>query len=165
MGTKNNPGAFDCYAAAKPDEPMFILLGRDPMAASLVHLWALARAQLGENPAKVSEALDCATALEAWAKDMGKTPQGVLSDRDVAELAIRLLKKFVPNARLDRKPTHEENIAHELALFAAGRVEAFAEVIEHLKRLQRDVTPVALAIMHGLMGEVETLSKRSSTKP
>jgi hypothetical protein len=99
MGTKNNPGAFDCYAAAKPDEPMFILLGRDPMAASLVHLRALARAQLGENPAKVSEALDCATALEARAKEMGKTPQGVLSDRDVAELAIRLLQKYVPYAR------------------------------------------------------------------
>lgn len=29
MGTKNNPGAFDCYANAEPDEPMFVLLARD----------------------------------------------------------------------------------------------------------------------------------------
>ena len=26
MGTKNNPGKFDCYANAKPDEPLFVLL-------------------------------------------------------------------------------------------------------------------------------------------
>ncbi|HAW11807.1 MAG TPA: aspartate decarboxylase, partial [Chloroflexi bacterium] len=30
MGTKNNPGKFDCYDDAHPDEPMFVLLGRDP---------------------------------------------------------------------------------------------------------------------------------------
>lgn len=40
MGTKNNPGKFDCYAKADPDEPMFILLGRDPLAPSLVLMWA-----------------------------------------------------------------------------------------------------------------------------
>lgn len=33
MGTKNNPGEFDCYANAAPDEPMFILLGRDQTRA------------------------------------------------------------------------------------------------------------------------------------
>lgn len=27
MGSKNNPGKYDCYEAADPDEPMFILLG------------------------------------------------------------------------------------------------------------------------------------------
>lgn len=30
MGTKSNPTQFDCYANALPDEPMFILLARDP---------------------------------------------------------------------------------------------------------------------------------------
>lgn len=29
MGTKNQPGSFDCYANAKGDEPLFVLLGRD----------------------------------------------------------------------------------------------------------------------------------------
>ena len=38
MGTKNNPGVFDCYANAEPDEPMFVLLGRDKDAATLVRL-------------------------------------------------------------------------------------------------------------------------------
>lgn len=36
MGTKNRPGTFDCYAAAGPDEPLFVLLGRDPVAPLLV---------------------------------------------------------------------------------------------------------------------------------
>lgn len=65
MGTKKNPGAFDCYANADPDEPMFVLLGRDRHAPGLVRLWALLRAQDGEDAAKVAEALACADAMDA----------------------------------------------------------------------------------------------------
>lgn len=43
MGTKRNPGTYDCYAAAHPDEPMFTLLGRDHSAALLIRLWAAMR--------------------------------------------------------------------------------------------------------------------------
>lgn len=43
MATKNNPGKFDCYAAAGNDEPIFILRANDPLAPVLVHMWALAR--------------------------------------------------------------------------------------------------------------------------
>jgi hypothetical protein len=60
MGTKNNPGAFDCYEAAAPDEPMFVLLARDPDAPQLVEIWAWLRQKRGEAPAKVDEALKCA---------------------------------------------------------------------------------------------------------
>jgi hypothetical protein len=66
MGTKNNPGPFDCYANAEPDEPMFILLGRDKHAPLLVELWAALRALNGESPEKVKEALDCAEAMKSW---------------------------------------------------------------------------------------------------
>lgn len=38
MGTKNNPGRYDCYANAEPDEPMFVLLGHDRHAATLVRI-------------------------------------------------------------------------------------------------------------------------------
>jgi hypothetical protein len=44
MGTKNNPGAYDCYARAEPDEPLFILLAHDPSAALLVMAWRCIRA-------------------------------------------------------------------------------------------------------------------------
>jgi hypothetical protein len=59
MGTKNEPGRFDCYAAAKADEPMFILLARDPMAPGLVALWAAIR-RLTHDDEKSIEALKCA---------------------------------------------------------------------------------------------------------
>ena len=74
MGTKNNPGKFDCYAHAEPDEPMFVLLGRDPMAGMLVDIWADLREERGEAPDKVAEARECASKLRAWAEAKGKVP-------------------------------------------------------------------------------------------
>lgn len=77
MGTKLNPGEFDCYANAKPDEPMFVLLARDDNAPSIVRTWAgcyekdkLAASDDGtltKNQAlKIIEALECAKKMEAW---------------------------------------------------------------------------------------------------
>ena len=93
MGTKNNPGSYDCYANADPDEPMFILLGRDPHAPAAVRRWAHDREVMiesGEKPgsdmAMVIDARECADAMEryaAWRKrkkpdngpdSTGKTP-------------------------------------------------------------------------------------------
>lgn len=65
MGTKNKPGNFDCYANAHPDEPMFVLLGRDKHAGLLVRLWALLRAN-EEEEEKVAEAIACGKAMDAW---------------------------------------------------------------------------------------------------
>jgi hypothetical protein len=69
MGTKNNPGTFDCWANAEPDEPMFVLLGRDPDAPPLVRRWAHEREARGEDAAKVTEAMACADAMETWRKE------------------------------------------------------------------------------------------------
>lgn len=66
MGTKNNPGRFDCYANAHPDEPMFILLGRDRIGGSLVRLWAAVKETFRDDPKKTAEARDCAAAMDAW---------------------------------------------------------------------------------------------------
>lgn len=63
MGTKNNPGAFDCYANAAADEPMFVLLGRDKHAPALVREWADLREREGEDSRKVEEARRCADAM------------------------------------------------------------------------------------------------------
>lgn len=68
MGTKNNPGKFDCYANAEPDEPMFVLLGRDKLGPLLVKLWAVIRWLAGEDRAKVAEAIQCATAMGQFRK-------------------------------------------------------------------------------------------------
>jgi len=66
MGTKNNPGNFDCYANAAPDEPMFILLARDLQAPELVELWAQRRLLYGTSHEKLQEALKCADDMRAW---------------------------------------------------------------------------------------------------
>lgn len=77
MGTKNNPGAFDCYANAENDEPMFILLGRDKHAPTLVWLWATLRELDGEDATKVAEARDCVAAMLMWAKDRDRSVVGL----------------------------------------------------------------------------------------
>lgn len=72
MGTKNNPGKFDCYANAQPDEPMFVLLARDQLAPGIVRIWALAKALFKPNSPKIAEALQCANAMEKWGNHVSK---------------------------------------------------------------------------------------------
>lgn len=86
MGTKNNPAPNDCYAKALPDEPMFVLLARDPAAPDTVRAWVKFRAQVEGNDKRLEtgisvedlrtknaafselqhEALRCADAMENW---------------------------------------------------------------------------------------------------
>lgn len=77
MATKNNPGKFDCYANAEPDEPMFVLLARDKHAPSLIWLWATMRELDGEDAEKVQEARDCANAMIQWQADRGRRIHGL----------------------------------------------------------------------------------------
>lgn len=91
MGTKNNPGQFDCYAKAGPDEEMFIVLSRDPQGSDFVSLWAALRAKdiIGarrifqrmadtaleqqrkpSDPDKICEAVNCAEAMKAQYRRM-----------------------------------------------------------------------------------------------
>lgn len=73
MGTKINPGAFDCEGKALPDEPKFTLLARDPHAPQLVRDWAQrregtidARERPASDMAIVIEARKCADDMERW---------------------------------------------------------------------------------------------------
>lgn len=73
MGTKNEPGKYDCYANALPDEPMFILLARDSTAPGRVEWWAKYREteiDVGKRPetdrAMVAEARKCASDMRLW---------------------------------------------------------------------------------------------------
>lgn len=84
MGTKNNPGNYDCYANADPDEPMFVLLGRDRSAPSLVEAWADARAHNSpsvEEIRKIEEARACAESMRAWLERIGKQETRIASAR------------------------------------------------------------------------------------
>lgn len=73
MSTKQNPGKFDCYENALPDEPYFVLLARDPQAPKLIEAWARdrrSRVMNREAPesdsAMVAEAEDCARQMRQW---------------------------------------------------------------------------------------------------
>lgn len=73
MSTRRNPGEHDCYAAALPDEPLFVLLGRDPDAPAVVQAWAKYRLYAilrGSKPETdrplAEEALRVAGQMKAW---------------------------------------------------------------------------------------------------
>jgi hypothetical protein len=73
MGTKNSPGAFDCYDKALPDEPRFGILARSPEFYDVVMEWVQKRREAitkGEKPSSdmrmVNEAARCAMAGREW---------------------------------------------------------------------------------------------------
>lgn len=86
MATKEKPGAFDCYANARLDEPMFVLLARDELAPHLTKIWTLIRNKAPQHyiqtaiedaqkavehkppmdRAKYAEACNCALAMMGW---------------------------------------------------------------------------------------------------
>lgn len=70
MSTKAGPNKFDCYASAHPDEPMFILLGRDKNAPALVRQWAKERRAAGGDSEKIVEAEKVADEMEAWQRKL-----------------------------------------------------------------------------------------------
>jgi hypothetical protein len=80
MGTKNSPGKFDCYQAADPDEPMFVLLGRDEKAPGIIREWVEKRSLKRDLEAgshlphdeKALEALRCADEMVRYYRFMNQ---------------------------------------------------------------------------------------------
>lgn len=109
MSTKTNPGEFNCYENADPDEEMFILLGRDRHAAALVRIWAELREKEGEAAAVVQEARECADRLEAYARNMGKPV-----------LSLEALRSFFAVQVRGQRPQREETQQTGSAAFGEG---------------------------------------------
>lgn len=68
MSTKLNPGKFNCYDKALPDEEMFVLLARDAAAPAAIRAWVDRRIMSGRNEAEdeqIVEALACADRMYA----------------------------------------------------------------------------------------------------
>ena len=73
MATKLTELRDGCFAKALDDEPMFVLLARDPVAPALVRAWASQRRDdiaHGRRPAsdmaQIEEAERNAAAMEEW---------------------------------------------------------------------------------------------------
>lgn len=93
MGTKANPGPFDCYAKLEPNEPYFLIMGRDPMGQQLVEMWCSGAelwlsskygspgndnltfgAWMSRERAKISEARAVAEAMATYCRGEDKIP-------------------------------------------------------------------------------------------
>lgn len=128
MGTKNNPPKYDCYKNAEPDEPMFVLLGRDRFGYFLVMLWILLRRMAGETQDVLTEARECAWAMRKWVEEKGKEawlPNPWVDDPTTFGLAgenIRLreaLAQIQAKANPDRALDDEGSVR---ALLACGKI-------------------------------------------
>lgn len=64
--TKLYPGEFDCYGKALWDEPIFVLLGRDPFAPALVRRWANWAVLNGKDPEQVACAFAIADQMDRF---------------------------------------------------------------------------------------------------
>lgn len=91
MATKNNPGKFDCYANAAPDEPMFILLGRDRHAPILVKIWTALRLTEGEDPEKTGDAMLCALQMGRYREELGKPPADIETIKETLRAFVERL--------------------------------------------------------------------------
>lgn len=96
MGTKNNPGQFDCEAKAEPNEPKFTLLARDPDAGRIVRMWAwgrLTQINRGTKPASdlamVEEARKCADEMDAWFKANRSGELETVPSKEAGEASMR----------------------------------------------------------------------------
>lgn len=95
MATKNDPGPYDCYAKLEPDEPHFVIRGKDPIGGYLVNIWRYIRAGnhtdaclhvyyalktledsskplLPLSSDKSLEAENCAIQMMAWSENLRK---------------------------------------------------------------------------------------------
>jgi hypothetical protein len=95
VGTKNQPGKFDCYSKLEPDEPHFVLMGRDSVGWITVLFWCLMRKAADfetstiRDAEKLGEAQQCALAMRRWAIEHGK--------RDEID---RALKRLPPSIQM-----------------------------------------------------------------
>lgn len=160
MGTKANPGKYDCYQHAEPDEPMFVLLGRDPHAPTLVWLWSVLREFSGEKPDKIAEARDCVAQMIDFAVKRGKSVSGMGEsviagvmalirsanfgvDKESAKnrpMTVEDVGLYLTKSKFEEKPKytfHKSSMEpHGIVVFKQGTSDpATAEEIDELLRL------------------------------
>lgn len=93
MFTKRDPGVSACYEKAEPDEPMFVLLGRDPIAFAVVGIWSYLRVLVGyDDEAQLEEARQCAFAMREYALSRGKILLVERSQQLLNKLALEVRK-------------------------------------------------------------------------
>jgi hypothetical protein len=74
---------------------MFVILGRDPIGAGLVRLWAAARPALEKagDDAKIAEAIACADDMQAYCQNYNRQPYDALACLPFNMLADELRRR------------------------------------------------------------------------
>lgn len=136
MATKNNPGTFDCYAAAEPDEPLFILKATDILAPPTVLTWAeayknrkLISGSFDERARrKYIDAVNCAKAMVQWFVARKERELELMGDcicrkckkdaQSIKGYLARVNEKGVPGI-WECRPSCDATLSPEQALIAA----------------------------------------------
>ncbi len=129
MGTKTDPGFFNCYGEAAADEPLFTLLARDPDAPLVVEIWARVREARTGPTDRTREALDVAMRMRQWRLRNVAAPEQTCQtfpppadtiEQRSASRVPTLLQRVL--ARLDTST--------RIAIEALNAATTFAELIE-----------------------------------
>lgn len=123
MSTKAGPGKYDCYARAQDDEPMFILLARDPSAPDIVEKWIKARMRLimdgvkpMEDVAMLKEATECAQAMRIWWREYTDRPLSI-----IPPLRFRVPSGYKPVAAAESAELHRARAVPPFRELYVGR--------------------------------------------
>ncbi len=129
MGTKNNPGTYDCYANAEPDEPMFVLLGRDKDAPDLVESWAAQREVDGESPDKLAEARALAREMREW-RAKRSALEFTCPNCESHHFGSSMREDMTVNERIchgNCEPRHVHHVSHDYLYFTIGGLKFVSE--------------------------------------
>lgn len=157
--TKTHPGSFRCWEAALPDEPVFVILGRDPAAPATLEFWAHERVRQDkthtpDDKSRIAAAIDEAKDMAEWRQRMldhaaetndlpvWKLPRpGFEPDRPAQTEMVSDQQETMKN-QLERIEKQEERISRltgalrSLVVATEGHVgqPAFVEAREHAQR-------------------------------
>lgn len=144
MPSKQNPGVFDCYKAALPDEPIFVILGRDLAGPATLERWALERTKLGltasqDDRDRIAAALDEAKEMQEW------------RERNV-EMSIDGVPPWkLPRQVLDEMEPIFQRPDQTFKFDGCERSYTMTEIAEILRESERPDPPVAEVIVQGLV--------------
>lgn len=138
MPTKQNPGLFDCWKVALPDEPIFVILGRDPAGPATLEYWAAQRIRMGKTVAdddkdRIRVAFDEAKEMQEWRDRM--------MDASVEGIPPwRLPVHFIGSAEIENPtPNREQYVpVEEAALDAAKRDERTVRLLATIQAALRE---------------------------
>lgn len=171
--TKQDQDETSCYAKARPEEPIFVLLGRDPAAWLVVMQWAAIRQALGKtDPEQVRDAEECARAMATYADSIGKAAERTVAHSTFFELyklwqaddKLRTAQRELLALRSQYQELlsasgQYELLIRDLGVLAGGTDEQVAELCKNEAYQKSDVFQTVLGLRDKREGERPLIDK------